>query len=172
MIVITDIIEEVVKRVSKKLELNINYQFGDWNYISHRLIELSKNDEGEKIKYPVICLFSPFDEIKTNKRYHCEVRLDFLIAVNTLSDYTNPERSENSFKEILRPLYSSFMEELKNDPRFDIYGDIPHIYSENYRYGSRGIMQSDGKKFNDLIDGIDIKDLELKVKKERCYEKL
>lgn len=172
MIVITELIGDVVKRVSDSLDTNVNYQFGDWDYISHQLMEYSKSEEWEAKKYPVICLFSPFDEVKVNKRYHCEVKLDFLIAVNTISEYTNEERSEYSFKEVLRPIYNSFIKELKKDIRFDVYGEIPHIYSENYRYGSRGVMQSDGKKFNDLIDGIDIKELELKVNKEKCYEKL
>ena len=36
------------------------------------------------------------------------------------------------------------------------------------RYGSRGVYGADGKKpFADLFDGIDISDLEIKVKKEQ-----
>ena len=57
--------------------------------------------------------------------------------------------------------------------RFDFYsGVVPHTYSENYRYGSRGVMSSDGKPFNDKIDGIDIRNMELKIKPEKtinCY---
>ena len=172
MIVVTDLIRDVIAAASERCGMNINFLFGDWKYISNVLSIWDKAGMPGG-KYPLVALFSPFDEDKTDRRYACRTTVDLLICVNTLSGYTNEQRQEHSFREVLRPVYLAFIESLRKDRRFDFYeGVVPHIYSENYRYGSRGVMSSDGKPFNDKIDGIDIKNLELKIKHEKenyCY---
>lgn len=172
MIVVTELIRDVIRQASVLYGKPINYLFGDWKYISNILSIWDKAGMPNE-KYPLIALFSPFDEDKTDRRYACKTTVDMLICVNTLSGYTNEQRQQHSFREVLRPVYAAFIDSLKKDRRFDFYeGVVPHIYSENYRYGSRGVMSSDGKPFNDKIDGIDIKNLELKIKHEKenyCY---
>lgn len=166
---VTGIIGEIVKKTACRLGFHVNYLWGDWTYISNQLTIWSKNPETARLKYPVICLFTTFDEDKRDRRYHCKASLDFLIATSTLSGYTNEQREEESFRKTLRPVYSVFLREMKECNLLDFdAGHIPHIYSENYRYGARGVMMSEGKKFNDLIDGIDIKQLEIKIKKQNC----
>lgn len=172
MTAVLDILREVVQNASCEFGRNINYLWGDWAYISNKLILMSKNADSAANKYPVICLFSPFTEEKTDKRFFCKTSVNLLIATNTLSAYDNEQRKMYSFEQILIPVYNAFIKSLLNDKRFYFSGDIvPHSYSENYGYGSKGVMMSNGKPFNDLIDGIDITNLQLTIKKDKCYGK-
>lgn len=166
MTVITDLFADIVKRVSEKNESNVSYMFGDWDYISSELTLWSKSPETAKLKYPAIFLYSPFDEDRSDEEFQCKASIDMLIAVNTISEYTNEERSIISFDKCLRPIYNILIEELKNDRWLDFgYKNIvKHRYTENYRYGRRGVSGPDGNPFNDRIDGIDIKNLEITVR--------
>ena len=173
MISIVEIFSDVAARVANSTGMNINYQFGDDVYVRNQLEIMSKDALGKaKSKYPLLCLITPFDEDKTDARYYCTTNLNFVIAVNTLSGYTNKQRLDISFKKCLHPVYNSFINEIKKESRFDIDYDevIKHTYSDNFSYGSRGVMASDGSKF-ELIDAIDIKNMEIKIKKEKCYGK-
>lgn len=169
---VTDILKEVVGRVSECYGEEVNFLWGDWTYIANQLTIMSATPETARYKYPVICLFSPFTEDRTNRRWASQTSVDLLIATSTLSRYTNEEREEKSFRAILRPLYGLLVEQMKKHPLLDFErGHVSHDYSENYGYGSRGVMMSEGKKFNDLIDGIDIRNLSLTIKKRNCYGK-
>lgn len=165
---INEIFREISKRVSDQYGKNVSYMFGDWDYISDQLTAWSRSPETSKLKFPIICLYSPYKEIRDEKR---RASLNMLICVNTLKEYTNEQREEFSFVSVLRPIYDILMKEINNSPHIEsVYnGMIPHSYSENYRYGRVGVYGSDKKPFNDRIDGIDIENLELTIKKEVCY---
>lgn len=171
---ITNLIGNVVELAAARYGSPINYMWGDWTYIANQLTLWGKIDETESQKYPLICLFSPFTENKTQSRYYCTTNVDLLIATATESGLTNEERERCTFEPILRPIYTHFMDALLESRYFDFdKNHVSHSYSENYGYGSRGIMMSEGKRFGDLIDGIDIKNLLLNVKKKNnCYEQL
>lgn len=166
MIVITDVFADVVDRVSDRYGKNVNFQYGDWAYISKTLTEWSGSPETARLKYPVICLFSPFDEDKTSKDIYCSTSLDLLIAVDTLPEYPNEKRRIESFNKVLHPIYELFIDELRKDAYLDFgyKGIVEHKYTDNYRYGNRGVNGPDGNPFKDRIDGIDIKDLKITVR--------
>lgn len=170
---VTDIVRNVVGEVEKEYGKHVNFLWGDWTYIANQLTMMSATPQIAEEKYPVFCLFLPFDEDKSDYRYESSTNVDLLIATTTLSRYTNEERERESFKAVLRPLYALFIKHLKKYPLLDFERNhVPHTYSENYGYGARGVLMSEGKKFNDLIDGIDIKNLNLKIKKLKCYGRL
>lgn len=166
---VTSLIAEVVNDTSSRYGNDINFMWGDWTYIANQLTLWSRTPETEARKYPVICLFSPINENKTNPRYYCTANVDLLIATPTRSELTNEQRERITFEPILRPIYAHFMNALVHNNHFDFQrNSAPHTYAENYGYGSRGIMMSQGKRFGDLIDGIDIKNLVINVKKPIC----
>lgn len=166
---INKIFEDVVKRVAEKYGSNVSFLFGDWAYISSQLTEWGKSSSTCKFKFPIICLYSPFIEDRTAPKR--TVSLEFIIMVNTLKEYTNEDRERTSFEQILRPIYDLFVEEIKKDRSIDVeYKDnIPHLYTENYRYGRVGVIGEDGKPFSDFIDAIEIKQMNLKIKDIKCY---
>lgn len=162
---------EIVGRVSDKWGRNVSYLFGDWSYISNQLTVWGKSPKTSPLKFPIICLYSPFTEDRGAEE--SRVSLEFILMVNTEKDYTNEDRELISFDRVLRPIYRLFMDEIRGDRRFasDYRGVVPHQYTENYRYGRVGVLGPDGKPFRDFIDAIEIKNLELTIKKEKCYGK-
>lgn len=171
MINIVEIFKDIVARVSDKVGYEVHYEFGDWSQISNIIDNLNRDTTQAEHSYPLIALYSPFTEEKSDYNVYCKASLNFLIAVDTDGGYNNMERLEKAFKPILHPIYEAFMEEIRTEKRFDLrmYEQIPHKYSENYRYGSAGVVGPDSKtEFNDRIDGIDISDLKITVKKESC----
>lgn len=162
---------DIVERVSEKYGAHVAYQFGDWEYISNQLVLWGKSPATSPLKYPIICLLSPYEEDRTEVQEH--VSLEFIILVNTQKNYSNEDREEISFERVLRPIYRIFIEEISRDGRFvsNYRGIVPHRYTENYRYGRVGVLGPDGKPFRDFIDAIEIKNLELTIKKVKCYGK-
>ena len=163
--------EDIVKRVSERYGNHVAYQFGDWEYISNQLVSWGKCPETSPLKYPIICLISPFEEDRREEDEH--VSLEFIILVNTRKEYTNEDRELVSFEKVLRPVYRLFIDEVGKDARFvsNYRGVVPHTYTENYRYGRVGVLGPDGKPFRDFIDAIEIKNLDLTIKKMKCYGK-
>lgn len=155
----------------EKVGYPVNYIFGESAYIREQLSVLSKSRETALKKFPLIGLYSPFVERKDSRDYYCKTSVDLIIAVNTLEKYTNEQRLEVSFKGVLRPLYEAFIEEVKNYKRFDFDDHVSHNYSENFVFGRRGAYDSLGNELSEKIDAIEIKNLELTVKKEKCYGK-
>lgn len=165
------IFAEIVGRVSEKWGKNVSYLFGDWSYISNQLTVWGKSPNTSPLKFPIICLYSPFTEERDAE--DVRVSLEFIIMVNTEKNYSNEDRESISFDKVLRPIYRLFMDEIRGDRRFasDYRGIVPHQYTENYRYGRVGVLGPDGKPFRDFIDAIEIKNLDLTIKKEKCYGK-
>lgn len=167
---VNDIIRDIISRVSAKYGREITFQFGDWEYIADILTTMGKSAITSAKKYPIVCLYSPYSEEISGKNRM--VNLDLLIAVNTLKDYTNEQREQTSFSEVLRPIYELLIEEIGKDRRIasNYAGTIPHRKTENYRYGRKGVEGSDGKPFRDFIDAIEISNLSLTIKDIKCYE--
>lgn len=165
------IFAEIVGRVSEKWGKNVSYLFGDWSYISNQLTVWGKSPNTSPLKFPIICLYSPFTEERDAE--DVRVSLEFILMVNTEKGYTNEDRESISFDKVLRPIYRLFMDEIRGDRRFvsDYRGVVPHQYTENYRYGRVGVLGPDGKPFRDFIDAIEIKNLDLTIKNVKCYGK-
>ena len=171
MISIVDIFKDISRKTSVGVGINLNFLFGEWAQIAREMEILSKSPITEAGKWPLLALFTPFEEDKSDPYLYCTASLDLMIATRTLSDYTNDQRLSISYKEVLHPVYEHLIAEIGRDNRLD-FGPkniVPHRYVDNMRYGSRGVYGSDGKKpFADLFDGIDILNLEIKVKKPNC----
>lgn len=148
----------------------INFVFGNAQYIKDRLDELSLTPDGSEAKLPMIALHCPVNEKRTSADYYTEAKVNILIACSTRQQWSNEERLTNSFINILRPIYSAFLEALRADGRIDFGYDerIRHEYSENYSYGRYGAYAPDGKAVSESIDAINIANLELKITKPSC----
>ena len=142
---------------------NISYMFGDWDYIAGILTEWAESPKMSKLRFPIICLYSPYTEDRTGKDR--TTTLELAIMVDTLKDYTNEEREKVSFEGALRPIYDAFIKSIDKSPDLvhKYNNSIPHYYEENYRYGRKGV-EANGKPFRDFIDVIEIKDLRITIK--------
>lgn len=185
---IIEIISDVVKKTSagcnlvvfdvhdeaRKIECpEINYIFGNAKYVKDKLDELSKSTDGSDMKFPLIALFCPFNEQRNSPDYFTKAKVRILIACSSLKDWSNEQRLQTSFVNILRPVYGRFIEELMEDDRLDFGYDkhVKHEYSENYSYGRYGAFTSAGEEVSEPIDAINITNLEITVKNPNCRQK-
>ncbi|WP_304647436.1 hypothetical protein [uncultured Duncaniella sp.] len=179
--IIADVVREtsvdctltVVGRKGVAVEIlcpDIHYVFGNAQYVKDKLDELSKTPGGNEMKFPMIALFCPFNEQRNSPDYYTKAKVRILIACSSVKEWSNEQRLETSFKNILRPIYNRFLEALRKDGRFDFGydGHVAHEYSENYSYGRYGAHTSTGESVSEPIDAINISNLELKVKRPNC----
>ena len=161
--------KKVIPLLNKDRQVPVNFVWGDSAYIREYLLTLKKSSSTAAYRFPVIGLYSPFDERKNNGVVSASVNL--ILAVNTLVGYTNEQRMEVSFEKVLRPLYSEFMKALEGSKSFNIpYKGFDHTYVENFSFGKRGALDVDGKEIDEKIDVIEIKNLDLTLKPFDCYE--
>ena len=180
---VIDIIRDVVKATSLECPITVfdskgkfievdcptlNYVFGNSHYVKSRLEELSI--ESNYPKLPMIALFLPFTEQRGNPDYHAKVKIRVLIACSTIRNWSNEQRQQYSFKNILHPIYENFMKALKNDGRIKIGydGTIPHEYSENYSIGRYGLYHEPEGAVSEPIDAINLTNIELIIKNKSC----
>ena len=161
--------KKVIPLLNKDRQVPVNFVWGDSAYIREYLLSLKKSSSTAAYRFPVIGLYSPFDERKNNGVVSASVNL--ILAVNTLVGYTNEQRMEVSFEKVLRPLYSEFMKALEGSKSFNVpYKGFDHTYVENFSFGKRGALDVDGKEIDEKIDVIEIKNLDLTLKPIDCYE--
>ena len=124
----------------------INYIFGNAQYVKDRLDKMSKAVTTNDMKFPLIALFCPFKEQRDVPDYFSKATVRILIAYSSNKEWNNEERLVISFQNILRPIYERLKAELLADGRIDFgYNDlIPHEYSENYSYGRYGAHTGTG----------------------------
>jgi hypothetical protein len=165
---INNIFRDIVSSTSGIYGKNISYMFGDWDYIAGILTEWAESPKMSKLRFPIICLYSPYIEDRTEK--NPTATLELIIMVDTLKDYTNEEREKVSFEGSLRPIYDAFIKSINKSPDLvHEYNDIvPHLYTENYRYGRKGVEYK-GSPFKDFIDAIELKELKITIKNIKCY---
>lgn len=161
--------DKAIPLLNKGRKNPVNFIWGDSAYIREYLLTLKKSSSTAPFRFPLIGLYSPFDEVVRNGVLSANVSL--ILAVNTLPSYTNEQRLDVSFKGVLRPLYEEFMEALKSVRMFDVpySGAFNHTYTENFSFGKRGALDVDGKEIDEKIDVIEIKNLDLTVKNLDCY---
>lgn len=150
----------------------INYTFGNAQYVKDRLDELSQTPEGEAMKFPLIALFCPFTEQRNSNDYHAKAKVHILIACQSSKEWSNEQRRVTSFANILRPIYRSFLKALLKDRRLDFGYKrvIAHEYSENYSFGRYGAHTGTGDAVSEPIDAINITNLELTIKNQNCRQ--
>ena len=183
---VIDIIEECVAKASQACEVrytdykgatgasitpDLGYVFGSAEYFKDWLDEKSK---AGKAKFPLVVLFNPITENRNDAAYYSTCKVNLLIACMTQKEWSNEQRKEYSFENVLRPIYKALLGALKADKRLDFgYTTlVRHDYSENYSYGKYGAwVDRSGEMVSEPIDAIDIRNLELKIKQINCrYE--
>lgn len=181
---IVGIFKEVVREVSGNLEIlfpdgtggytsilnpEINYIFGSNQYIKDRLDVYSKSQELSQKKFPMIALFCPVRETRDSRDYFSKAKVSLIIACSSTRDWSNEEREEKSFRNILRPVYNRLLDVLSEDERFEWeYDKIQHDYSENYSYGKYGAYTDTGQEVSDPIDAINISSMKITIKNSNC----
>ena len=123
---------------------------------------------GAKNKYPAILLFC--DNIQERhenlKQWQIEAALHILIVDNAVPDGNGDVQREKIFYPILYPIFNCFLEAIHAHPQVFTMGDTLK-YDKFDRLFLNATIGKD-KLFADLLDGIELRNLKLKIKEKSC----
>lgn len=178
---IQDILAPIVAKVSDKLldQLQafdpvitaVHYDYGHPLEIIETLSQKSKTEEYLYKKYPLVTLFLDADlQRGRNIGVYGKFRLHMAIIRGTDPTYKAKQRDDYNFKPVLMPIYLEFMRQLKASKSFSILDEslIPHDPINRYYWGKQGLYGNEGNIFNDHVDCIEIKNLELELNINYC----
>lgn len=155
---------------STKTDVNTRFPFYDYGHrleMAKKLLEADKDMVRKYIKYPLIMLRLPINELV--EADIVTYRLNLAIVHLTKPEYTAQQRMEKTFKPILASIYDSFFEQLRLSGRFIIPRDKPpHGRILRMYYGTQLAEGTDKNIFNDPLDAIEITDLKISSYIKNC----
>lgn len=131
--------------------------------IINRLSEKGIVNSYKYKRYPLIALFEDIPAKSGKGGISLEATATLIFAVETDPNYTASQRYQHSFDPILTPLYELFIKYLRKSqyiltmPNLK-YEPIYHVF-----WGRQGLYGKEGNIFNDYLDAIELKNLELKI---------
>lgn len=168
---IVEEIEEVVSKVNQELYLKgfqhlpVYYKYGHPKEISNRLQELSNSPtEGHK-KFPLIILFTDITIKKDVPGFYGSANLRMLVANITEPTYISEDRTEKNFKPVLHPIKEELIKQIGEHSQFTYDNELTYSETDMYFYGSE---INDKNIFNDYIDAIELKNIQLNIKNKIC----
>jgi len=171
--IIRDIVTKTEAAVLAELQLAnsliqaVNFVPGTPIEMTDVLDTMAKQPSLEMKTFPLFGLFIPIIENKGT-----EIGIDgvegikICIAMTSNPTIRTPERMTKNFKPILYPIYYEFLNQLSLDKRL--------LKTDNNGFKHRKIdwpyydPESNKNAFNNFVDAIEIKDLELKIKLSNC----
>lgn len=163
------IIEEIAPSqvVINDVLTNIYYDFGVAIEVVNRLKLKTTDPILRAKKYPLIW-FLIQDSVKEDIDYRKNpVRntneISIIICTETEKGFTSAERYDNVILPILRPIYDSFIINIKKSKLVKSKTKFFHEYSENLFWGANGLYGHIGNIFDDNIDAIIIENLDLSI---------
>lgn len=139
------------------------YMYGHITEIVNRL---QKASEGKttKVRYPLIVLLTDVPEKKKNG-FQGDAKLQVLIVNHTDGNVYAPDRMEQNFKPILTPIKEEFLNQLSLYEGFTRPGELIYTAIRHYFWGSQ---LNKANPFNDKLDAIELRDIEVTVKEKVC----
>jgi hypothetical protein len=152
----------------------IRYEYGHYNDIRERIIAYGKT--GDKSVYPLIALFEDFKISHKEPGLTGIAHLKLIIVHLSKKGVTRVQRETNVFRPILYPIYNEFLNQLKLSGKFMVYpaGEVPHEQINRPHWGDPELYKGGtatthgGYIFNDILDGIEISNLDLKTYLPNC----
>lgn len=161
---IVNLLNDVVTNVAAEYGSDVFYQHGHPLEIVNTLRERSADSTLKFKKFPLIALLEDFTAESRTGVFKATAKVDVLIITDTDKQYKATERYINSFDAILTPLYDLFMKHLKAQKNVHVqHRTIPHQKINHLYWGQKGLYNNTGNIFDDYIDAIEIKGLDLKI---------
>lgn len=167
--IVVNLFKEIAQRTADKLEMHVNFMHGHHSEITQVLTDLTQDIDASAGKYPLIALFQDFEEKKGN--YFIELpAIQIIIATLTDKNYLAAERYDKTFIPVLYPIYNEFIRQIAISTYFkeSSVNKIAHTKIDRLFWGKNGLYGNTGNVFNDFIDAIEIKNLNLNVKLNTC----
>lgn len=171
-----DIFRRIVSKTSAKLLTQlkavdpnitqIHYDYGHYNDIKERLIAKGKTAKDQR--YPLIVLFEDFKQGNRVRGLDSIADVKIIILHLTRKDYTRQQREDLVFKPVLVPIYDEFLKQMKISGDFMQYGPFRHDRIDRPHWGDPKLYANGGYLFDDVLDGIELANLELKAYLPTC----
>ncbi len=148
----------------------INYLFGHPLELIATLQEKQKSPTSKMNIYPLVMLFTDIPEHWGNPGgYYADVTLQMVIAYSSKPDLKAADRLTKNFLPILLPIYQELMKQIVASGYFVTQNQkgLKHIKLDRYYWGKTGLYGNTANQFNDFLDAIEIKDLQLKLTNQK-----
>ena len=166
----------LVRKVSTNLSTDddlplipyVKYKFGTWLEILDQLVADSKSPAHKTVKYPLVCLIQRFPENYEDINID-SIKVDIVIVnISGKTDLIS-KRYDVNFSQVLNPIYAELKQVIADSHYFmgsninfkHTKYDIPHMGTESTE-GETGYM------LPDTMDGILMKDVQLKLNTDSC----
>lgn len=161
---------EVVAKVNTALTAadfgkTVYYMYGHVKEISSRLQELSNSPTEKDKKFPLIILFTDIQIDKDTPGFYGSARLRMLIANMTQPEYISTQRTDLNFKPVLHPIKEELLKQIGEHQQFTYPDELRYKETDMYFYGSQ---INDKNQFNDYIDAIELRDIQVNIKNKIC----
>jgi hypothetical protein len=125
----------------------------------------AKHPDYSNTRYPLVALIRNYDEKFTDDNGYADVSFNLIIVTRSTADKKSQQREDDNYIPILRPIYSELMECIKNSRKFANYYDTmpTHTKTESFLVGREGNRGNTAYSLPDIVDGIIVTDLRLKV---------
>lgn len=159
-----------LQSVQPRIE-TVQYLYGHYVEITNRLQTMSKTEEKDKLRYPLIALMQDIPETVGNLTgNYGTASLALLIVYKTNENDYVPDRYQKVFKPILLPIYHAFLQCLAMSSDFQVQAvkDLRHTKFDRPRWGTSGTNGNTANVFNDILDAVEIRNLVVTVKTTKC----
>ena len=173
---VVDVFEDIVSKVSAKLLpslqavsaniTGVHYLYGHYNEVRDVLKEKGANKTRKFDRYPLVVLFQDFPVRKRgNESIYGTATLQMLILAHTDDKARSEQRYTKVFKPILYPIYNELLRQIAKDGRLavDSAKRINHTQIDRPNWGDPELYGPKGRIFSDVLDGIELKDLEIPI---------
>jgi len=151
----------------------VHFRFGTLMELQETLIQLGKSNTGVVEKFPMVFMFVDFDEPVGFVGDYANLSIRIAILHHTSRVYKAKERLDNNFKPIIMPIYHELLRQIT------LAGDmflgasavenIVHTATRRYYWGRESENGNTENKLLDPVDGLDIRNLQLKHYLTRCF---
>lgn len=174
---IVAILRQVVERTSTKLlpQLQtiddkiegVHFLHGHYTEVRQILSNKSLSNEYKFRKYPLVVLFHDFPvRREEDNDMYGTATVQMIILHSSTKDKIIDTRYDQVFVPILNPIYDEFVYQLKRHKGLMSPGQ--HTLIDRPHWGNPDIYGSGGYIFKDVLDGKELKDLVLPVRKKVC----
>lgn len=170
MINIPELFRTLTSSVNDALsDIEVFFDYGHYMEVTRNLSQKDQGISNKDRKYPLIWLVMDFTERYGHNTAYCELPdLSLIIATATNKDSSTPERMEQNFVPILYPIYSELINQIQESGFFHI-SDFQVAHEKIDRpYWDGKEAQGGANLFNDFIDAIQIRRMNLIVNQEAC----
>lgn len=168
--IIKDIVDNLRDKYTEEKILPY-FDFGTTVEVVNRLKAKSEVLQYSDKRYPLIWFLidgsvkESVGDVRSNNRI--AKGLTIIICNQTEREFTSTQRYETNFIPVLRPIYDAFMYHMKTSTLVRSSNGFEHEYYENLFWGNEGLYGATGNIFDDMLDAIIIKGLDLMII-EKC----